>query len=231
MKDDIQRWSRTVTTERRDEGPKRSSEPFIAAHLPEGELEEILRRIEENLEFRRVMGFDEPRFRNSYLLPALPSPPAEAELAEADAHLVVLRGLGAPFFGPAAGAFRRSRSAWLRPLYFLLNVPLRLFGRRQHGYNNELLAASRNQLSSLQETVAYLHGLDPFLRGVASNLRALAVRAAGEEPDAREVVAALRAEIQALRATQAVLELEIRSLRDQVRADNGGESASAPSAR
>ncbi len=87
--------------------------------LPDDELETVLQRVEENLALRPVLD---------------PEPPAAEPEGPFDglrARLAALRALRAPYFvlgGRVPGAVAA-----------VLNLPLRVFGRKQRRFNEDLL--------------------------------------------------------------------------------------------
>ena len=109
----------------------------IRAELPDGELERILQRIEENLAFRRVLKDGSgPRLE-------VPAPPP---LAAFDERHQRLRRLGAPFFAPEG----RGLAALGRRL---LNLPLRVFGHKQVQFNEQMIDLTTQLAASLHQSL------------------------------------------------------------------------------
>jgi hypothetical protein len=105
-----------------------NKDTFFQATLSDKELEQILQRIDENLELRSVL----KRGGSAEALPA--AAPATLELGEIARHLQELHYNQAPLF-----VIKGSR--WQQFLRRLVNMPIRLFGHKQLSFNRELLAA------------------------------------------------------------------------------------------
>ncbi|MGH9161084.1 MAG: hypothetical protein ACRD2X_14005 [Vicinamibacteraceae bacterium] len=105
--------------------------PISSEALSPEELEEILRRIDENLELRPLLLSseepDQPLGEEAVLVP-LP------ELGDLPTRIQTVRAFNAPYFLVREGGIRR----WLR---HLLNLPLRLFGHKQAVFNMHALDA------------------------------------------------------------------------------------------
>ncbi len=113
---------------------------FFQADLPPGELQRILARIEENLSFRHILKDQAPRVdEGTYALPQLPP------ISEIDRRVQFLRFLRAPLFGPVSGPL-------LSFVCYVLNLPIRLLGRKQMMFNEELLLL-------IHDVVPLLHAL------------------------------------------------------------------------
>lgn len=117
-----------------------SSRPalFSENDLSNADLEQILRRIDENLELRPVLG-------QSPAGPAAPDTAAPLpDTADLPVRLQGLQALRAPLFVIHGRSWRdRAKQA--------LNLPIRLFGRKQIAFNRDLLETLQIVLACLQD--------------------------------------------------------------------------------
>jgi hypothetical protein len=117
---------------------------FFQATLSDKELEQILQRIDENLELRSVLNHRGSASAQPETMPAT------LELGEIARHLQELHYNQAPLF-----VIKGNR--WRQFLRRLINLPIRFFGHKQLSFNRELLAALDAllaQLYSLQQLAA-----------------------------------------------------------------------------
>lgn len=122
--------------------------PFFEADVPQDEVERILARIRQNLLLHapdETVGeeTDARRWGLPVSLPRLP---------EIAVHLKELRVLRDTF---TAGMPARPAGV----VAFLLNLPFRLFGRKQMRFDDQLLALLQAQLETLQAVEVYLREL------------------------------------------------------------------------
>ncbi len=137
--------------------------PFFDADLPPGELERILDRIRHNLAFEPISGdaMDETQQPPT---PVLPFPPLPG-LPEIGLRLEYMRFLRDSFRAPPPA----------RPVgivAFLLNLPFRLFGRKQMRLNNEVVQLLSDELRALQ-------AIETLLQDIAINQNEYAESIAG----------------------------------------------------
>lgn len=109
----------------------------IDADLPPGEVERILKRIEENLAFRKVL--------KDAGSPATEPPPLPP-VAGFDERHQRLRRLNAPFFVPEGSGL----SALFRRL---LNLPLRVFGHKQAQFNEQSIDLTTQLVASFHQAL------------------------------------------------------------------------------
>ena len=121
---------------------------FFHADLLPGELERILDRIRQNLLFHRLS--DQPETQWDEAEPVeLPSLP---RLGEIENHLSELDFLRNSFGGPIP-----RRPAGI--IGFILNIPFRLFGRKQIRFDNEVLILLAAELEVLKAIEVHLRDL------------------------------------------------------------------------
>lgn len=128
-----------------------SNQPLFSSGLDAAEVEQILKRIDEHIFLRSIIqeqsGHDTATA--GVQMPVLPS------LDDYTWRLERLRIVDAPLFG--IGSFSpKGIVKWL------LNVPIRIFGRKQLFYNREvleLLNVTRSQFLALQQYASYTANL------------------------------------------------------------------------
>lgn len=123
------------------------SKDFSSMHLKPEELEEILRRIDENLALRPLMHGNSSITEPSTTLGGSSVP---TDLSDLYCKLERIRHAQAPFFV--------IKGNWLHKLLrHLLNLPIRVFGKKQAFFDREaleLLGLITTQLQSLHEEVS-----------------------------------------------------------------------------
>jgi ubiquinone/menaquinone biosynthesis C-methylase UbiE len=130
--------------------------PFFTAELPAGELDRILQRIEENIELRRALSGGEPGAQSDT---ERLSQSVSASLRDFE---VLLQRLDANYgTAPLYQVSGRGLRSFIKRM---LNLPLRVFGRRQRGFNRELLTL----LSQVPRAQAASHELVERLRAEAT---------------------------------------------------------------
>jgi hypothetical protein len=112
---------------------------FFSSNLNQVELEQILQRIDENLALRPILRHQDTDPAGA----STASPPSLPDLGEFAMLLQRLRMMRAPLF-VVKGSDPRNQ------LKRLLNLPIRVFGRRQTRFNNELLDALTALLTDMQ---------------------------------------------------------------------------------
>ena len=111
---------------------------FFENDLSDADLEQILRRIDENLELRPVLSQHAEGPAGLSGAPPLPDP------ADLPVRLQGLQRLRAPLFVIHGRSWRdRAKQA--------LNLPIRLFGRKQIAFNRDLLETLQIVLACLQD--------------------------------------------------------------------------------
>jgi hypothetical protein len=155
---------------------------FFDANLPPGELQRILARIEENLAFRQILKDQAPRAdKGAYALPQLPP------ISEVDRRVQFLRLLRAPLFGPVSGPL-------LSFVCYVLNLPIRLLGRKQMMFNEELLLLFHDVvplLHVLSEQSLVLASWSKDLEQIQSRLQEIEETQRQIQDDLRELEEAL----------------------------------------
>ena len=121
----------------------KSNHGFFSADLPEAELEQILQRVDENLEFRSMLREHGPA--SSSPGEGSRTGPVREEMNPHRQRVRALRSMQAPLF--VLGGFFLSRIAWL------CNLPIRVIGRKQIRFNAELLDA----IEAMATDLDYLH--------------------------------------------------------------------------
>jgi hypothetical protein len=134
------------------ETPTQVDAPLFDSAAPSEELQEILRRIDENLELRPLLHAAAPSAgaASDAGLGLGPTPPLP-DLVDVPERLQRLRVLRAPYFLTAGGG----PGAWLKKL---LNLPLRLYGVKQHLHNQVQLDAVDlllDQVRALRQRAEY----------------------------------------------------------------------------
>lgn len=169
-----------------------SRECFSSKLAPDA-LRRILDRVEENLVFRRVIA-DQRRIVRE--LDDSLSPLTSTILSETDRMLSFLRDYRAPVFTPR-------RRGWRKFVAFIINWVLRLFGRKQIVYNEQVIdiLGKNHQLYSIM-----ISHLDDQARRVAEVQRGLEEQQRGLEEQER-----------GLRERQGGLEQRQGSLEEQQR--------------
>jgi hypothetical protein len=115
-----------------DTATETKSETFFSSELEQAELEQILHRIDEGLALRSL-------FRD----PPADAPPVSADLGDLPERLTLLKAVGAPLF---------TARGW-RPKSLvkkLVNLPIRVVGRKQIYFNWQVLAALDEFLVQVQ---------------------------------------------------------------------------------
>ena len=104
------------------------SQPFFSTDLEQDALEQILQRIDENLALRPLLQ-QPPHHQEST---ELVSPPCLPDLSHVPFRLRRMREIQAPIFLTQGGGL-------VTLIKRLLNLPIRLFGHKQIGFNRDLL--------------------------------------------------------------------------------------------
>lgn len=175
----------SVTSTALSSANSRTTSPaFFQANMPPQEIEEILRRIDENLALRPLLA-NEPSVSPASGADLLP-PPGLPEAANLQWHIEEVKRRDAPFFftggtGPARWARR------------LLNLPIKVFGRKQAYFNREILAAlsqMASQLTHLRRQAEYQAQLYEGLQRATARLTALEQQLTGPLAQAQQAQAA-----------------------------------------
>lgn len=124
--------------------------PLFDSAAPSEELQEILRRIDENLELRPLLR-DMAPLGEALSDEAPGAPPGLPDLVDLPERLQRLRALRAPYFLTAGNGI----GAWVKRL---LNLPLRIYGFKQHLHNQIQVDAVDllfDQVRALRQRVDY----------------------------------------------------------------------------
>jgi predicted SAM-dependent methyltransferase len=116
-----------------------SEQTFFQTSLPPEEVEQILRRIDENLALRPLFHEQGEQAES----PAIGSPPPFPNFAGMFQRIQALQGMQAPFFAIKGHALQRLVRRGL-------NAPIKVFGHKQASFNRDLLDAVNALVTQLQ---------------------------------------------------------------------------------
>ncbi len=170
--------------------PPTHTDAFFQAALSDKDLEQILQRIDENLELRSVL-----EKSRSTSVQAAETPALLPDLGEMARHLQELHYNQAPLF-----VIKGNR--WQRFLRRLINYPIRIFGYKQLGFNHELLAALdalMPQLHSLQKLIVQQSKTQETLQQLERSLSQV-----------QQIDQILKADMQQLSSAQTTLSADVQ---------------------
>jgi predicted SAM-dependent methyltransferase len=203
-----------------DAAPQPAPPALFRASLPPQEVEAILRRIDENLALRPLLANElSPSTVNGV---DLPPPPGVPEAPNLQWHVEEVKRRDAPFFFTGGTGLAR----WVRRL---LNLPIKVFGRKQAYFNREILAALSQmaaQLTHLRRQAEYQAQLYEGLQKATARLASLEQRLMESSQAQAAPLEQIRLEAQEqARQLQQLAELQHGQSRwlEQVAADQKGQ--------